>query len=78
MKVTIEPETDDERTKAKPRTYTGLNNLALVALTYENDVLRKPTYHTHGDLIDLMREMGPLYYLMLRRQLAIDTTDAGS
>ena len=66
MKVTVEPETEAEKAETQGGTYVGLASVAVIGVTYEGDVLRRPYRYSFGNLEDLMREFFPMVFDMNR------------
>lgn len=64
MKVTITPETEAEKQKAKPTTVLGLRSVVVMGVAYEADVLRQPYSYSYGDLLDVLREFAPTAFEM--------------
>lgn len=76
MKITIEPETDDERQRVKPVAFVGIRNVAVIGVTYKEGGARVPLTHVHGNLLDIMRELPVLQYHLSRHQMMIDAAHA--
>lgn len=75
MKITITPETETEMAAMQSVSLAGLQSVAVVGVTYEGGVLRRPISHSYGDPLDLMRELAALQYHLTQHQLAADAAN---
>lgn len=64
MKVTIEPETDEEKAARQITTVAGLRSIVVMGVTYDAEVLRRPYSYSYGDLLDVLREFLPTAFEM--------------
>lgn len=66
MKVTIEPETDEEKAKLKPVTYEGLWAVGIAASRCSDKLLPEPpVYHSHGPVNEVYERCAGLMFVLL-------------
>lgn len=66
MKVTIEPETEEEKATTKMLSFSGLVSLAVIGIWYEGDAIRQRRTHSYNDVFDIMKELPELYFHLAR------------
>lgn len=57
MKITITPETEEEKKVYEAKEYTEVYEFALTGTALEKKLMVKPIFHTHGDRYSLLGKL---------------------